>query len=408
MNPAEIFRTSMDSLRENPVRSFLTSLGVTAGVGAVVALVGLFSGVGGFVESQFQGMLNSNAFSITRQNPDFTDFEEMRKSRSWPEITLEDAGLLADAASDYALVSWEARSMVTVRTLSETAAGVSLTGSSAQSATVMGISVEHGRYFTEAEFSRGADVCVLGADLAETLELDADDLGSSVRVAGHIYTVVGIEEASGSAFGASMDSGIRIPFGSWQNRFGRPGTEVTITVVPLDGQDFDETLTKVEEAFRNIRGLTLSDESDFYTVTQEGAMSSVNALLSAASAVTIGIAAISLLVGGIGIMNITLVSVTERTREIGTRRALGATRGTIVAQFLAEAVSVSFLGGLIGLLLGGLVVAAVGRLTPLPAETSGWSVASALGFSSLVGLVFGVYPAWKASGLSPVEALRYE
>ncbi|HRW78671.1 MAG TPA: FtsX-like permease family protein, partial [Candidatus Sabulitectum sp.] len=126
------------------------------------------------------------------------------------------------------------------------------------------------------------------------------------------------------------------------------------------------------------------------------------------SAVTIGIAAISLLVGGIGIMNITLVSVTERTREIGTRRALGATRGTIVAQFLGEAVSVSFLGGLIGLLLGGLVVAAVGRLTPLPAETSGWSVAVALGFSSLVGLVFGVYPAWKASGLSPVEALRYE
>jgi putative ABC transport system permease protein len=244
--------------------------------------------------------------------------------------------------------------------------------------------------------------------VAEALELTDTSLGVSVFVEGHRFTVIGINDAAGSVMGRSMDDNISIPFNTFRNLFARPDMDVRITVLPIEGIDMETCQEEAVQVLRQLRGLTAEDEDNFYIVTQEGALSSINELLSGVASVTIGIAAISLLVGGIGIMNITLVSVAERTTEIGTRRALGATRGNVVVQFLSEAVMVSTLGGLIGLLLGVVLVYGVSRLTPLPAAVSGWSIAAALGFSGVVGLLFGVFPAWKASQLVPMEALRHE
>ncbi len=408
MKSLDVLATAYNSIRSNPVRSFLTSFGVTAGVTAVVALVGLVSGIGGFVQNEFEGMLNSNAFEITRRNPDFGDSEGRNASRSWPSITAENGEDLAVYTDSICTVAWEGTSSGAVVFQSSTALDVSIQGCSPQSEIVHGIVVEYGRFFTETESDARSRVCILGADLAETLGITEADVGSAVKIAGHRFTISGIEEASGSAFGVSMDSNVRIPYSTYQNLFSRPGSEVVITVMPLDGVTLEEALEECVSIMRNLRGLTSDDENTFYAVTQEGSLSSINELLSAVGAITIGIAAVSLLVGGIGIMNITLVSVAERTREVGTRRALGATRLDVVRQFLSEAVAVSLLGGITGLALGTGIISLVSALTPVPAVVSPWSAVAALGFSWAVGLVFGVYPAWKAAGLSPVEALRYE
>ena len=408
MRSLDVLTSAFSSIRSNPVRSFLTSLGVTAGVTAVVALVGLLWGIGGFVQNEFEGMLNSNAFEITRRNPDFSDSEGRNKSRSWPSITAENGEDLAFYTDSLCTVAWEGTASGAVVFQSSTALDVTIYGCSDQSQIVNGTVVEYGRYFTEEESDARSRVCVLGADLAETLGITEADLGSAVKIAGHRFNISGIEEASGSAFGVSMDNNVRIPYSTFQSLFSRPGSEVVVTVMPLEGVTLEKALEESVSVMRNLRGLTSDDDSNFYAVTQEGSLSSINELLTAVGAITIGIAAISLLVGGIGIMNITLVSVAERTREVGTRRALGATRLDVVRQFLSEAVAVSLLGGLTGLALGTGIISIVSALTPVPAILSPWSAVAALGFSWAVGLIFGVYPAWKAAGLSPVEALRYE
>lgn len=408
MKSIEVLATAYNSIRSNPVRSFLTSFGVTAGVTAVVTLVGLVTGIGDFVQNEFEGMLNSNAFEVTRRNPDFSDFEGRNQSRSWPSITAENGKDLAEYTDSICTVAWEGTTVGAVVFQSNTALDVSIQGCSPQSQIVDGTVVETGRYFTEREDNGCSRVCVLGADLAETLEITESDLGSSVKIAGHSFSIAGIEEASGSAFGVDMDNNVLVPYSTFESLFSRPGSEVVITVMPVEGVSLERALKESISVFRNLRGLSSDEENNFYTVTQEGSLSSINEILTAVGAITIGIAAVSLLVGGIGIMNITLVSVAERTREVGTRRALGATRLDIVKQFISEAVAVSLLGGCSGLALGVGIISLVSAITPVPASVSPWSVVVALGFSWMVGLVFGVYPAWKAAGLSPVEALRYE
>lgn len=408
MRQGEIVSAALGSLRSNPVRTLLTAFGVTVGVTAVVVLVGVVSGIGGFVQQQFESMLSASAFSISRHNPGFHDIESMTKSRSWPALTYTEAEALDEYMTTAGAVSWSANAGGTVIRHGLSAGDVMIQGLSPSHEDVSGSDIAAGRFFNWAEDEACSRVCILGSGVAEALELTSDSLGLSVLIEGHRFTVIGFDEAAGSVMGRSLDDNVSVPFSTFRNLFARPDTDVRITVLPAEGVDMETCREEAVQVLRRLRGLSSEEDDNFYIVTQESALSSINELLSGVAAVTIGIAAISLLVGGIGIMNITLVSVAERTTEIGTRRALGATRGNVVVQFLAEAVTVSTIGGLIGLLLGVLLVFGVNRLTPLPAVVSGWSVAAALGFSGVVGLLFGVFPAWKASRLVPMEALRHE
>ncbi len=408
MRQGEIVSAALGSLRSNPVRSLLTAFGVTVGVMAVVVLVGVVAGIGGFVQQQFESMLSATAFSISRHNPGFHDVESMTRSRSWPSLTYSEAEALFEYMTTARAVSWSANASGTVIRHGLSAGGVQIQGLSPSSEEVSGSEITAGRFFNWAEDEACSRVCILGSGVAEALLLTRDSLGTSVLIEGHRFTVIGLNKAAGSVMGRSLDDNVSVPFSTFRNLFSRPDTDVRITVLPAEGVGMETCREEAVQLLRRLRGLTSEEDDNFYIVTQESALSSINELLSGVAAVTIGIAAISLLVGGIGIMNITLVSVSERTTEIGTRRALGATRGNVVVQFLAEAVMVSTIGGLIGLLLGILAVLGVSRLTPLPAAVSGWSVVAALGFSGIVGLLFGVFPAWKASRLVPMEALRHE
>jgi len=408
MRYAETAGIALRSLVSSPARSILTSLGVSVGVAAIVGLVGLSTGIGNYVEQQFDNILDSSSYDISRHNPGFHDYESMIQSRSWPATTADDARDLQELMETDQAVAWSGSSSGSVSYGGESAEDVMIQGLSPSMEELSSIELDEGRFFTESEDDARSRVCILGADVAEALGMTTDDLGTRISVSGHRFAVIGISTASGSMFGHSLDEYVAIPYSTFQNYFSRPDMDVQITVLPLESSTLEESQKEARTILRRLRGLSVNDEDNFYFVTQEGALSSMSEVLAVASMVTIGIAAISLLVGGIGIMNIALVNVAERTREIGTRRAIGATRAHIVGQFISESLAVSMLGGICGLLLGAGTIVAANRLTPLPATVSGWSVAVAVGFSSLVGLVFGVFPAVKASRLNPVEALHYE
>jgi len=407
MRHAGILTDALRSLGESPARSLLTAFGVTVGVTAVVTLTGLVEGLGGYVRSQFESMLDSRAFEISRRSPGFEDAEQMRESRSWPALDADLAEDLADMTTT-GTVAWSAMSSGSVTREGITAEDVTIRGLSPSTEVVSPLELAAGRSFTESEDVRRSRVCVLGSGIAEALGMTGDDLGSDLVIGGHRFHPIGIEEPEGSMMGIELDDRVSIPYSTFESLFGRPGSDLRITVLPDAGVTLEACREEVRSILRRLRGLTTDEDDNFHFVTQEGALSSLGEVLAAVATLTIGIAAVSLLVGGIGIMNITLVSVAERTREIGTRRALGATRGDIVFQFLAEAVAVSVLGGLAGLAAGAGLIAVAARITPLPARVTGWSVAVALGFSIVVGVLFGVFPAWMAARLHPAEALRHE
>jgi putative ABC transport system permease protein len=409
LNISETAATAFASLRANRLRSVLTSVGVTIGVTAVVTLVGLVTGLQNYIKDQFNSVLGASVFEISRFSSGFDDMESWMESRRWPPLTAADAGELQRLMTTAQGVTWRSGTGGTVSLGSRSAEDVRIRGLAPTELDVASMSLESGRFFSESEDNSLSRVCILGNDLARTLGNPASIVGQAVTVGGERFTVIGVAKPLGSIFGHGLDNFAAIPYSTFASLFpGEREDDVEIAVLPLPTVSMAESQEEARLLLRRMRHVPFSERDNFYLTTQEGILKSMEQVTTGAAIVTVGIAAISLLVGGIGIMNIMLVSVTERTREIGTRRAIGARRLDIVRQFLVEAVTISLVGGIIGLLLGFAVIILAGKLTPVPAAVSPFAAILAIAFSSSVGLAFGIYPAWKAARLDPVEALRYE
>lgn len=394
MRLAEAWRVALDALRANRLRSILTMLGVVIGVAAVVALVAIGTGAKQQVEQQVEG-LGSNLLIVVPGR---------LSSNAAPAVStmsLDDADAVARVVGDPSrvAVTISAGEMIRSGTRSSFA---SLQGVLETTPTVFVRTLDRGGYLTRSDVDSARRVAVLGATVATQLFGDRDPVGRQITISGVRFRVIGTFEPLGQSLGVDRDSEVHVPVTAAQRLLGTDRVDALAIRAP--DRDRIEQLGEdiVAELVRR------HPDQDFSAVTQEQILGVLGDILGVLTGVLAAIAGISLLVGGVGVSNIMLVSVRERTREIGLRKAVGARPRDIGVQFLLEAVLLTTLGGLLGIALGIGSAVAVDRLSPIPAAITWWSIALAFGVSAAVGIVFGVVPAQRAGRLDPVVALRTE
>jgi putative ABC transport system permease protein len=404
-----VLRVALLALTRHKTRSFLTMLGVVIGVAAVIALVAAGEGAQAQVVSQFES-LGSNLLTVST----YTSFNFSRGGlqTSTTQLTMADVEAIDALANSVALVAPSYSTNATVTYAGETTSA-NITGVTADYATVNNWQLARGRFVTDEDDDTLAMVAVLGSGMVDDLfgSTTANPIGETVRINRQNYTVVGVLESKGTTGPQNQDNAVMIPLRTAQLKLGGAGT-TTVSSISLQvrsADDMDLAQAEVTAILRARHGLAAGAANDFRVQNQADIVSSVTETSSTFTTLLASIAAISLLVGGIGIMNIMLVSVTERTREVGLRKAVGAKRGDILIQFMTEAVVLSGIGGLMGVVLG---VAGAQVITPLLGGTqalvTSQSVGLALAVSLGIGLFFGSYPANRAASLNPIDALRYE
>ncbi len=400
----ESVRIAMGALSAHKVRAALTTLGILIGVTTVIGLVSLIQGLNRSFAGQVAS-LGSNVLYVEKY-PWFAG-EEWYAYRNRKDITRRQAEALAELVTSAQYIAPVAYTRRPVKFQDARAEAILIRGTTPDYQEVSDVSAAQGRFFSRLEDHRYNQVCVLGQAVVDAIFEDIDPLFKKVHIGPFKFLVVGIKEKKGNLLGFNQDEDIIIPIRTFEKLFGSQRS-VDIIVEASNPEALDETQEEVRWAMRVIRRVPPGEPDDFSINQQDMLTDMYQRVTGTIYLVMVGIGTISLVVGGIGIMNIMLVSVTERTREIGIRKALGARRRDILWQFLVEAVTLSSLGGVMGILIGfglGRLIAAV---SPLPASVSTWSVFLGLGFSSAVGIFFGLYPAAKASHLNPIEALRYE
>ncbi len=401
----EAFRAALASLNAHRLRSFRTTLGILIGTMAVIAVVSVLQGFSDSIRDQFSD-LGSNSLTLEALNDD----ENWRSGRI-NRLSFADIDALrykVPGVKDVAPIIVANLGAVTWRTRNVTP---QILGTTEDAQSVLGTATRLGRFITASDDQGGRRVVVIGVDVRDKLKLPRDPVGESGLIGREWFKVVGVLERRGEIFGFSQDNRAFIPFSvarSLTGTFDEPYMEVSFTVDDI-GQ-VAQVKERALRAVRTTRGIKAGMTDDFEIKAADSFLKQFNQISGTATAVLAGIVGISLLVGGIGIMNIMLVSVTERTREIGILKALGATRRDILTQFLLEAALLSLLGGLIGIVLGLLAGMGIAAMIPdfPPANVPIWVMLAAAGFSALVGVVFGIAPASKAASLDPIEALRYE
>ena len=398
MGTAEAIRAAFRTLGANRVRSALTMLGVVVGVAAVILLVSIGTGVKASVAGQLEG-LGSNLIFVFPQN-----VEQLRSGGGGGALAVRrpltnaDATLLENRLGAEAIVVPVLQASVLTRAGSHSWRANAAAGN-ARGTEVFTATLAAGRHYTHSEWLNGSRVVALGSEVRDQLFANRDPVGQSIDIEGQRFTVVGTYLPKGGSLAGSEDNQIYIPSTTAQRLLGTEKLS-QIVIKAKDPADVELVRARAEQALRPRFGSNLT------VMTQAQTLGIVSTLLSTLTAMLAGIAGISLLVGGIGIMNIMLVSVSERTREIGIRKAVGARTGDIMRQFVIEATALSVLGGIMGIALGW--AAATGLKPWVPSDVSAWAVVLAFAFSAGVGVFFGVYPAWKASRLDPIAALRYE
>ena len=401
-------RLALGTFLGNPLRSLLTLLGIVIGVTTVIAMMGLIEGLRLKVNNDLSH-LGANSFQVSKWPGGFgrMDWNKYAKRK---DLTLEDVRAIQESCPSVGVVSAAdsegAQKISTSET--ETRPSVRVTGATAEYIDTSGITIASGRFFGQVEAVDGRQVAVLGLDVVETLFPGQEPLGQEIRIKGRPFTVVGVLQKRGSFLGMmSMDNVVVVPLRAYEMLYGKVRS-VGLAVQARSPDMLKKAQDEVTNLMRRRRDVAPLEPNDFEIRTNESMTQAFNNLSQVITVASFGVCLLSLVVGGIGILNIMLVSVTERTKEIGIRKALGARKRRILGQFATEAVMLSLFGGAIGVALGYFVAFLAKWMLGFNVVVPGWAVVLSLVMSSGVGLVFGIYPAARAARLDPVEAMRSE
>ncbi len=399
----ELTRVAVTAIWSNKLRSLLTILGNIVAVASIVTLVSLIEGINDEVARVIVTEVGADSFLVDRLGL-VTSQKEMEDKRNNPRITVDDQEAIRGFGTTIAAVMAQGRQRGEVRYRSEVLEQASIQGVTNEYTRFPSFTAERGRLMTPTEVTRRRNVVLLGWETADRLFGNADPVDRTITIQGVHFRVVGVSQRKGSMFGQSQDEFAVIPLGAFQRLFGTRSS-LSLMVRPTDPSEIVRAMDVATVALRIARRLRARQENDFGLFTSDTVLEIYRQATSGIFMVLVGVVSVALVVAGIVIMNIMLMAVSERTREIGLRKALGARRRDIIWQMLAESVVLSLLGGILGTAVGTTAAMALDRFAPVPATVHTWSVVLAISTAALVGLFFGLYPATRAAALDPIEAL---
>ncbi|MGA7831591.1 MAG: ABC transporter permease [Terracidiphilus sp.] len=404
---SEAFKLALQSLWANKMRTVLTLLGVVIGVASVILVVTLTNGAKQYVTTKIN-TYGADVVTISKMPETFITIEEYLEFKKRKDVTFDDYRAVLDLCKSCVSVGAERDTTGKVVYGTKSTTDTNVRGWTWTMPAISNLNVDMGRSFTESEDEHSDRVAIIGADIVDNVLGDGDPLGKVIRVDGAEYTVIGVGERQGKMLGMSMDNWVSIPLTAFLHAHGSQGSMEIFVDAGGGGEVMDSVSGELRTIMRTRRHLK-PDAADSFTIdTSATFLNFLGKILNSFGAVVVSIAGISLVIGGIVIMNIMLVSVTERTREIGVRKALGARRKDILLQFLIESATMSLAGGVIGVISGIGLAKLITLILAFPTEVELWSVLISLFVATAVGLFFGVYPAYKASQLDPIAALRAE
>lgn len=402
----EAAKIAISSILSHKLRSFLTLLGVIIGVAVVTAVATVIEGANVYISEKI-ATLGSGVFRVQKASPTgFGNFEKFLEAlRKNPDLTIEDFAALREGVTLAETVGAQDGTSQPVKYSNTTLDGIGVQGVTPNSIQLSSLEVAQGRYFSDFDDQDRRNVCFIGSEVARGLFGEGDPLGKDIRVGREHYQIIGVAKGLGAVLGISQDNFIQIPLSTFRKSFGTRRS-LTFIIRARDGVSLESAQDQVRVILRTRHKLDYDQLDDFSLITDEVTEQMFGQITGTVAAVAFPVVGISLVIGGIVIMNIMLATVTERTREIGIRKSLGATRRDILIQFLIESAMLSGLGGMIGLLVAVAIMTIVGLYAPVPVAIPVWAPVIAISVSTLVGVFFGLYPARRAASLDPIVALR--